>query len=163
MKRFVSQPWVALTLIFLLGLGTGVLLTIALGPRFSHPPGEQEMRNRWMMHLTHRLDLTADQQAKIQPIVTDAEARIEGVHRDDVDRISSILKDTTRKISALLTPDQQKELDQMERNRERMFMTHMGGPGMRDRGPGHGPGGPDGIDHSDGGPPGSPPGPPPAP
>jgi len=160
MKRFVSQPWVALALIFLLGIGTGVLLTIALGPKFLKPPGAQEMRNRWMMHLTRRLDLTPDQQAKIQPIVTDAESRILAAHREDVVRISDILKQTTDKISALLTPEQQKELARMERSRERMFLSREG-PGLRGMGSGPGPG-PEGMDrpgmeHPEGGPPPGPP------
>jgi hypothetical protein len=140
MNRFVSLPWLVMALIFLLGIGSGVLLTIGLGPRFSTPPGAQEMRNRWMMRLTHRLNLTDDQQAKIQPIVADAETQIQAVHHEDVGRVSGILQAATTKISALLNPDQQAELGKMERERERMFQGRMHGPGMHDMGgPGGGP------------------------
>ena len=150
MKRFASRPWLVMTLIFLLGIGSGILLTIGLGPRFMGPPGPQEMRNRWMMHLTHRLNLTEDQQAKIQPIVTDAETQIQAVHHEDVTRISGILRAASGKISALLNPDQQAELTKMEADRERLFLGRMRGSVPHDMGPG----GPEGPGH---GPPEGPP------
>lgn len=153
MNRIVSRPWLIMALIFVLGIGTGVLLTIGLGPRFTRPMGEQEMRNRWMMHLSHRLNLTPDQQSKIRPILDEAEAQILSVHHEDVSRVSGILQAANSKISALLNPDQRAQLAQMEQEREKMFSGRM--HGGREMAP---PG-----EHPDGPPPPPPPGPPVAP
>lgn len=143
MSPMTLRPWVILALIFLLGAATGSLLTIGLGPRFAHaPPGPKEMGNHWMMHLTRRLQLTDEQQAKIRPIIRDAEKQIETAHRADVRQISTFLGDANAKIAAVLNPDQQAELKKMEQEREQMFFRHMHGrghPGAHDfhgQGPG---------------------------
>lgn len=142
MKMLVLRPWLVMTLIFLLGIGSGVLLTLGLAPHFFGPPGAKEMQDRWMMHLTHRLNLTPDQQTKIQPIIASASSRIQAVHQSDKGTISGIMAEATSQISALLQPDQREELKKMERNRERMFMDrNHGGHGM---GPDSGHRGPDG-------------------
>jgi Spy/CpxP family protein refolding chaperone len=147
------RPWIILALIFLLGVATGSLLTIGFGPRFNFgQPAAHEMGNRWMTHLTHRLNLTDDQQAKIQPIITKAEEQIQSIQRDDLGHISSIMKEANAGIAPLLNPAQQAELQKMEQERERMFLHHQHGPG-------HGPDdfhhpGPD--DHPPGSPPGAP-------
>jgi Spy/CpxP family protein refolding chaperone len=144
-----ARPWIIMALIFLLGAITGSLLTIGFGSRFAPaPPGPQEMGNHWMMHLTHRLNLTDDQQGKIRPIVMDAETQIVLKHHEDVEAISKIMADANAKIAQVLNPDQQAQLKQMESERERMFHHH-----------GHG-AGPDGDFHRPG-PDDHPPGPPP--
>lgn len=145
------RPWIILALIFVLGAVTGSLLTIGFGPRFApSTPGPQEMRNHWMLFLVHRLNLTADQQAKIQPIVFKAETNIQAAHRDDIARISAIMKEANASIAEVLDPGQKAELDKMEQERERMFAHHLHGPGHDFHGPGdfHGPHG----DHAPDGP-----------
>jgi len=119
------KPWLLLAVIFIVGIVTGAALTIGLGSHFMHPPGEQQMRSHWMAQLVQRLNLTADQQAKIQPIVTDAETKIQSLHRDEVDRGSQIFKAAHDQISALLTPEQNVELQKLESDREKRFSEHM--------------------------------------
>jgi len=119
------KPWLVLAVIFIVGVVTGSALTIGLGSRFIHPPGEEQMGRHWMAQLVQRLNLTADQQAKIEPIVTDAETRIQSLHRDEVERGSQIFKAAHDQISALLTPEQNVELQKMEAEREKRFSDHM--------------------------------------
>jgi hypothetical protein len=141
MTSIAARPWIILALIFLLGAITGSLLTIAFGPR-PMPPGAQQMGRHWMADLTSRLQLSSDQQAKIEPMVMDAEQRIEKAHREDVGNISRIMQETHAKIAEVLRPDQCDELKELESERERMFLRHMHGS--------HGPG----FHHpDDGGPP----------
>jgi Spy/CpxP family protein refolding chaperone len=149
MTLAASRPWIILALIFLLGAVTGSLLTIGFGPQFEPPPppGLQQLGNHWMMHLTQRLNLTGDQQAKIRPIVMDAEQQIVQAHHDDVARIGKIMQDTNARIAAELQPEQQAQLREMESERERMFQHHMHGN--------HGPG--DFHHEADDPPPGPPP------
>jgi Spy/CpxP family protein refolding chaperone len=123
------KPWLILALIFVLGVVTGVSLTVGLGPHFMRPPGAQQMKKRMLMGLTHRLNLTADQQARIDPILANAETQIQALHRDEVGRISRIMETVNTQILPLLTPEQQTELQkmrkEMEGQRDRMFPGHM--------------------------------------
>jgi Spy/CpxP family protein refolding chaperone len=125
MSSPIFKPWLVLALIFLAGVGTGILLTVGLGPHFMHPPGPQMMKRHWMSHLTEKLGLTADQQAKIEPIVTDATNQLEALHHDETDRASKIMESVNSQISALLTPDQQAKLQQLESERQKEFSGHM--------------------------------------
>jgi len=122
------KPWLVLALIFILGVVTGISLTIGLGPRFMHRPG-MPMKGRLLMGLTHRLNLTADQQAKIDPILTDAENQIQSVHRDEIGRITRIMETANNQILPILTPEQKPGLlkieKEMERERDRMMPGHM--------------------------------------
>ena len=123
------KPWVALTLIFVLGMATGASLTIGLAPRFEHRMGMQQMKNRLLMNLSHRLNLTTDQQAKIDPILTDAQNQIQSVHRDEVGRITRIMEAANNQILPILTPEQKPGLlkieKEMESQRDRMAPGHM--------------------------------------
>jgi len=92
--------------------------------------------------LVQRLNLSADQKAKIEPIVTDSENQIQAARRDNFQAVSQIIEKTNTQIAAILTPDQKAALDKMskemmERNRDR-FPGH-GRPWGGGRG---GPGGP---------------------
>jgi len=122
------RPWLVLAVIFIAGAVTGAALTIGFASHWMQPPGAQQMRNNWMMHLTHRLNLTADQQAKIEPILADAGNQLQSLHRDEVEKVSQIMEKTNSQIAAILTPDQQAELQKMEKemdqNRDRMFPGH---------------------------------------
>jgi Spy/CpxP family protein refolding chaperone len=148
-----------LAVIFIVGVITGGALTVGFGSHFLHPPGEIPMKRHWMEYLTHRLNLSADQQAKIQPIVTDATNRIQSGHHDEVERDSQILKEANDQIATFLTPDQKVELQKMEDDREKLFSGHMHPWGQSHDGP-------DGMYHHngpEGGAPSPPPQPPPPP
>jgi hypothetical protein len=119
------KPWLLLGVIFVVGIVTGSALTIGWMSHFTPPPGEQQMKRHWMTRLVDRLNLTADQQSKIQPILTDAEKKIPALHRDEMDHGSQIIKAADDQIAALLTSGQQVELQKMESEREKMFSGHM--------------------------------------
>jgi len=146
------KSWFFIGLIFAAGIVTGVALTVALSPHFG-PPGAQQMKARWMMYLTRQLNLTADQQAKIDPILNDAENQMQAARKDNMDRVSQIIKKTNDQISAILTPEQKATLDkmseEMDKRRDRMFpgghMHGWGGP--HGAGGPNGPGGPPPSDH----------------
>lgn len=121
--------WLVLALIFLLGVATGVSLTIGLSPHFTHLPGARQMKEQMLKDLTHRLNLTPDQQAKVQPILADVATQMQTVHRDEVGRISQIMEKANSQIAAILTPEQQTELQtmqkEMESKRDWMAPGHM--------------------------------------
>jgi Spy/CpxP family protein refolding chaperone len=116
MSSQILKPWVVLALIFLAGTATGSLLTVGLGPRFFPPPpvGIPGMKQHWMTHLTKRLDLTADQQAKIEPIVANAVDKLQALHHDEMDQAAQIMESVNKQITPLLTPDQKTKLQRLE-------------------------------------------------
>jgi Spy/CpxP family protein refolding chaperone len=136
------RPWLVMGLIFVAGMVSGAALAISFRSAFTHPPGIQQLRNHWLTHLTERLHLSPDQQAKIEPILTAAGNQIQALHHEEIGRISQIMATANQQISPLLTPDQQAELKTMESERQHTFSGH-----------GH----PWGEPHGDGGPEGAPP------
>jgi Spy/CpxP family protein refolding chaperone len=156
------KPWLILAVIFVAGGFTGTALTMVFSGHFMHPGGPPaDMREAWMGRLTRQLNLTPDQQAKIEPILRDTSDKVQKIHQEEFDKIRPILQASDDQIAAILTPDQKAELKQMAAKREEDFMR-------RQRQWGNGPhnGGPDGGHYHNGGAPGGgnpPPPPPPAP
>ncbi len=129
-------PWLALGLIFAVGMVTGAALTIGFGIITSHPPSETQIRTHWQGRLNQRLNLTPAQQAQVGPILADAAKQIQNLHEDEVGRLAQIMQATNAKILPLLAPEQKIELKKMERERQRYFSGQMPGWGMQ-RGPQH--------------------------
>jgi hypothetical protein len=119
------KSWLLLTVIFVVGIVTGSALTVGFASHFRHAPGEDDMRNRWMLYLTKKLALTADQQVQIRPIVANAEEQIKTLHRSEVERGSQIIKRADDQISAVLLPDQKVILQKMAEDREKMFRKNV--------------------------------------
>ena len=70
--------------------------------------------------LTKSLDLTPDQQAKIQPIFDQAKPQIAAVRQDAMQKIKTIRENTQAQIRPILTPAQQQKFDALKKAREDM-------------------------------------------
>src|SRR5437773_282016 len=68
-------------------------------------------RGHGLEQLTEGLNLTSDQQAKVQPIIDKAQPQIAAIHREAMQKMKAVLDNTASEIRPLLTPDQQKKLD----------------------------------------------------
>jgi len=84
-----------------------------------------------VQHLTKKLNLSSDQQAKVLTILQDQQKQRENLRNDSSlsqqDRRSKMMdlhKSANEQIRALLTPDQQKKFDQME---QKKAARHHGG------------------------------------
>ncbi len=91
-----------------------------------------------LQRMTQQLNLTADQQAKIKPILEQEQQQMQTLHgdtsmsqQDKWSKMQQIRQGTNDQIKAVLTPDQQQKFVQM---------TERHGPGM-----GHGGMGPGGM------------------
>jgi Spy/CpxP family protein refolding chaperone len=73
-----------------------------------------------MEHLTKKLDLTPDQQTKVQPIVDQAKPQIQAIHQDAMQKTKLVMDSTMDQIRPLLTPEQQQKLDAMKQAHEKM-------------------------------------------
>src|SRR5215471_18612658 len=68
-------------------------------------------RGRGLERLTDGLNLTADQQTKVQPIIDQAQPQIAAIHREAMQKMQAVADSTASQIRPLLTPEQQKKLE----------------------------------------------------
>jgi len=71
-------------------------------------------------HLTKGLDLTPDQQAKVQPIIDQAKPQIIAIHKDAMQKSQAVIDGAMSQIRPLLTPDQQKKFDAQQTARQNL-------------------------------------------
>src|SRR5882757_8469992 len=72
-------------------------------------------RGRGLEQLTEGLNLTPDQQAKVQPIIDQAQPQIAAIRREAMQKMKALMASTTSQIRPLLTPEQQKKLDENQK------------------------------------------------
>jgi len=72
-------------------------------------------------HMTRTLDLTADQQAKISPILEQSKPQIAAARQEARQGMKAIRDNTRSQIRPLLTPAQQTKLDAIQKAREDMM------------------------------------------
>jgi Spy/CpxP family protein refolding chaperone len=109
-------------------LTLGAIGAIAIGGyAFAQPGGGfGGGRGEWhrhafaMEHLTKSLDLTPDQQSKVQPLIDQAKPQIIAIHKDAMQTTQGIIDSTMSQIRPILTPDQQKKLDTLQKARQDM-------------------------------------------
>ena len=103
-----------------------VICAIALaGYAFAESQGGMGRHGGWhhgfgMDHLTKSLNLTADQQAKVQPLIDQARPQIIAIHKDAMEKTHAIMEKTMSQIRPILTPDQQKKFDDLQKARQDM-------------------------------------------
>lgn len=98
-----------------------------------HGPPDPAMRTQ---RLTKRLNLTSDQQAKVQDIFQSEASQMDSLHQDTSlsgpDRHAKMMdihKNTDTQVRALLDPTQQKKWDDMQARRDQwMEHRHQGPP-----------------------------------
>ena len=70
--------------------------------------------------MTKSLNLTADQQTKVQPIVDQAKPQLQAIHQEAMTKAKSVIDHSMAQIRPLLTPDQQTKLDAIIKAHEDM-------------------------------------------
>jgi Spy/CpxP family protein refolding chaperone len=65
-------------------------------------------------HLTKTLNLTPDQQAKVQPILDQAKPQLKAIHQEARQKAKAVMDSTMSQIRPLLNADQQKKLDDLK-------------------------------------------------
>ncbi len=71
--------------------------------------------------LTDKLNLTAEQQSKVQPILDATKPQIAAIHQEAMQKMKTVMDGATSQIRPLLTPDQQKKFDTMQKAHEDMI------------------------------------------
>lgn len=118
----MKRTLIALSVSGALALGT--LGAFAQAPEHAlhhgHGMGHGKMGDP-MEHLTKDLDLTADQQAKVQPIIDQAKPQFQAIHHEAMEKARALMESTGAQIRPLLTPEQQAKFDAMKKAHEDMI------------------------------------------
>jgi len=77
-----------------------------------------------LQRITEKLDLTSDQQTKVQPIIDGAKPQIAAIHQEAMQKTKAVMDSTLSQIRPLLTPDQQKKLDDIQKAHQDVMNAH---------------------------------------
>jgi len=118
-----------LSLMAVLGLGSLTSMALAQDATPPTPPsdsGHMGAHGRGMSseeqlkHLTKTLNLTADQQAQIKPMLDSSHQQMQQIHQDQslsqedrMSKMKSIMDDTHSKIESVLTDEQKQKFEAM--------------------------------------------------
>jgi len=70
--------------------------------------------------LTGELNLTADQQTKVQPILDATKPQIAAIHQEAMQKMKTVIDGALSQIRPMLTPDQQKKFDAIQKAHQDM-------------------------------------------
>lgn len=103
-----------------------LFVTVSIGLA-QDPAAGNDRPNRWqhkrgnpVEHLTKALNLTPDQQTKIQAIFDQAKPQIKAARQESRDKMQAIRENVRTQVRPILTPDQQTKWDAMQKAREDM-------------------------------------------
>jgi len=88
------------------------------------PPHSGDVPERMREHLRRTLDLTAEQEKKIGPVVDATSAKLESIRVETAERVRVVMEESKKEVAPLLTPEQQKKLDNLESEHRKMMMHH---------------------------------------
>ncbi|HJT80936.1 MAG TPA: hypothetical protein VJ719_07055 [Chthoniobacterales bacterium] len=112
------------TLVTLLAVGAiGTSFAFAHGGHGER--GERGRRGHWkhgnhLEKMTETLNLTPEQQAKVQPIIDQTKPQLAAIHKEAMEKSKSVMDNAMAQIRPILTPEQQKKADDLRQAREDM-------------------------------------------
>lgn len=71
-------------------------------------------------HMTKSLNLTAEQEAKVKPILDQTRPQIVAIHQEAMQKTHALMDSAMSQIRPLLTAEQQKKFDDLKKAREDM-------------------------------------------
>jgi len=74
--------------------------------------------------ITKQLDLTSDQQTKVQPVLDAARPQLAAIHQEAMQKAKGVIDSSLSQIRPLLTADQQKKLDAIQKAHQDMMNAH---------------------------------------
>jgi Spy/CpxP family protein refolding chaperone len=117
MKPTMKRNLLAVAAAGAIALGGFVIVQAQPGPG---GPGHWGGHAFGLKGITEKLDLTADQQTKVQPILDAAKPQIAAIHQEAMQKMHTVMNDTLSQIRPLLNADQQTKLDAIEKAHQDM-------------------------------------------
>jgi Spy/CpxP family protein refolding chaperone len=121
MKQTMKRNLLAIVTAGAIALGGFVVVNAQPGPG-GHGPWHGHAFG--LHRITEKLDLTADQQTKVQPILDQAKPQIVAIHQEAMQKMKTVMDKTLSDIRPLLTADQQKKLDAIQKAHQDMMNAH---------------------------------------
>ena len=93
----------------------------------SHEGGPCGRHGGWKGHfgkMTEALDLTPEQQAKVQPIIDQAKPQIAAIHQEARQKAKAVMENTTAQLRPLLSAEQLTKLETLKQAHEQMHDAH---------------------------------------
>src|SRR3954469_13439354 len=112
MKSIMKRNVLALTAAGAIALGGFVVVQAQPGPGGA---GHWHGHAFGLKGITEKLNLTAEQQAKVQPILDQAKPQIAAIHQEAMQKAKTVIESTLSQVRPLLTADQQKKLDAIQK------------------------------------------------
>ncbi|CAN5566252.1 hypothetical protein BH18VER1_BH18VER1_20250 [soil metagenome] len=110
-----------ITLAIASGLTLGSVAAVHAG---DHGDGKgRHGRGGWENHnpmeqLTEKLQLTSEQQAKVQPIVDQARPQLQSIHQEAMQKAKLVMDSALEQMRPILTPEQLQKLEAMREKHE---------------------------------------------
>ena len=102
----MKRNLLALAAAAVIGFG-GLGIALARGGSSGHYAGVE--------HLVKSLNLTPEQQAKIQPMLSQTRPQIEAIYEDAAAKTHTVMSNALAQVRPLLNPDQQKKFDAQQK------------------------------------------------
>ena len=118
MKPTLKRNILALAAAGAIALGGFIIVQAQPGPGGRHWHGGHAFGLRG---ITEKLDLTADQQTKVQPILDAAKPQIAAIHQEARQKMHTVMNYTLSQIRPMLNADQQSKLDAIEKAHQDML------------------------------------------
>src|ERR1700750_2233313 len=112
MKTNMKRNLIALEAAGVIALGGFVVVQAQPGPGGA---GHWHGHAFGLKGITEKLNLTADQEAKAQPILDAAKPQIVAIHQEAMQKMHTVMNGTLTQIRPLLNADQQQKLDAIEK------------------------------------------------
>jgi Spy/CpxP family protein refolding chaperone len=116
----------AFLLVFVAGAATGVFFGVH---QLRHhvilgPPHSGDVDGRMREHLRRELELTAEQEKKIAPIVDATSAKLETIRVETAERVRAVMEESKKQVAPLLTPEQQQKLEKLDAEHRKIMLRH---------------------------------------
>src|SRR6478736_9535922 len=121
MKATMKRNLLAIAAAGAIALGGFVLVQVQPGPGGAGHWGGHAFG---LKGITNKLNLTADQQAKVQPILDAAKPQIAAIHQEAMQKMKTVMDSTVSQIRPLLNADQQTKLDAIQKAHQDMMNAH---------------------------------------
>jgi protein CpxP len=113
----MKRNLLTLAAVGVIALGGFAIAQAESGPGRRHGHGDHG-HGFAIEHLTKALNLTSDQQAKVQPIIDKARPQIMAIHKEAMQKMETVMDNTMSQIRPMLNQDQQKKFDALQKARE---------------------------------------------
>jgi Spy/CpxP family protein refolding chaperone len=121
MKSTMKRNLLALAAAGAIALGGFVVVEAQPGPGGA---GHWQGHGFGLSGITEKLNLTADQQTKVQPILDAAKPQIAAIHQEAMQKMQTVMSSTLSQIRPLLNSDQQAKLDAIQKAHQDMMNAH---------------------------------------